>query len=94
MPSKLAVMLAEGALLTLAVCAVIQNCHRNIDSRRPSIVYYVNGKPIITRTFKTNQEMRDYSESEQGRREAQYYTSLNNTNSMYNKAWRDFVFKE
>lgn len=74
-----------GGLCSLTLIGVLlyQGITKGMDAyvsmgeEKPRIVYFVNGKEVITRNFATNEEMQKYTESEQGREERDYYSSLN-----------------
>ena len=49
----------------------------NINTNRPGIVYYVNGKEVMERRFDTQEQFNHYHNSEEGKKEAEHYKSLN-----------------
>jgi len=44
---------------------------------QPKVIYLIDGKEVIERKFKTNEEMHQYLDSEQGKKEAAFYSAQN-----------------
>jgi len=44
---------------------------------RPSIIYQIDGKPVIEKKFNSNEEMQEYTESERGIKEREFYQAQN-----------------
>jgi hypothetical protein len=57
--------------------ALVRSLQDSYYSGLPHVTYLVNGEEVITRRFKTNEELNQYMESEAGKKEAEYYSKLN-----------------
>jgi hypothetical protein len=68
-------------LVSAMSVGLIRSCQDNYDKSRPGVVYLVKGKPVIERRFNTNEELKRYEESEQGKREVEYYLAQNKRNN-------------
>jgi hypothetical protein len=66
-----------GVVIAVAGVALIKSFQDNYYDNLPGVVYMVNGKKVIERKFKTNEECQEYMNSERGKQEAAYYLSLN-----------------
>ena len=69
--------IGTAVLVTAMGVGLIKSCQEDYDKGRPGVVYYVDGKPVIQRRFDTNEEFQEYLNSEKGKQEAEFYSSLN-----------------
>ncbi|VVB79549.1 Uncharacterised protein [uncultured archaeon] len=74
----LAKIIGAGLIITAAGTALVKSLVDGYYDSQPHITYLVNGKEVITRTFDSNEALKAYEESEPGKKEAEYYLSLNN----------------
>jgi hypothetical protein len=65
--------------ITAMGIGLIRSVQENYDQNRPGVVYYSHGKPILQRRFDTNEEFQKYLDSEQSKKEKEYYSKLNNS---------------
>jgi hypothetical protein len=66
-----------GTILSAVGISIIKSFNESYYNSKPGIVYMVNGKEMMERRFDTNEECREYMNSERGKQEAAYYSSLN-----------------
>lgn len=76
MGNSLIKAIAGGLLLGVLGAATIKSFQDSYDSGRPRVEYYHQGKKVITKFFKTNEELKAYENSEQGKRDREYYSSM------------------
>ena len=75
--------LVAGGLITLgAIGATTFGAVKGFEfylqqEARPSIIYQVNGKPVLIKNFNSNEEMQEYVESERGIKEREFYRAQN-----------------
>jgi hypothetical protein len=69
--------LIAGVILTAFGCGLVKSCVDNYYDSFPRVVYLVDGKEVLERRFKTNEELKAYTESEQGKAEAKFYLEQN-----------------
>jgi hypothetical protein len=75
--------LVAGGFITLgAIGATIFGAVKGFEfylqqESRPSIVYQLDGKPVIIKRFNLNEEMQGYFESERGIQEREFYQAQN-----------------
>jgi hypothetical protein len=70
-------MIGSAVIISTIGVATIKSFQDSYNASKPGVVYYVNGKPAIERRFDTNEEFHNYLESERGKWETEYYSSLN-----------------
>jgi len=75
-------LIAGISLMLGAVGVTTLGLTRGFDSYlrhegQPKVIYLIDGKEVIERRFKTNEEMHQYLDSEQGKREAEFYVPQN-----------------
>ena len=75
--SNLLGFIGTAVLISAMGVGLIKSCNENYNNSRPGVVYYVNGKQVIERRFDTNEQFQNYLNSEKGKWEAEYYSSLN-----------------
>lgn len=66
------------AVLSLAGVSLVKSLVDGHYNSLPGVVYLVNGQEVMERRFKTNEEFQDYLNSEQGKKEQEYYSAMNN----------------
>ncbi len=66
-----------GLILTAGSVGLIKSCVDNYYQSLPGVVYFVDGKEVLERRFKTNEELKAYTESEEGKAEAKFYLEQN-----------------
>ena len=70
-------IIGTGVLATFVGVSLIKSCQDNLHDSKPGITYFVHGKEVMDRRFETNEECQKYLNSEQGKKEAEYYSRLN-----------------
>lgn len=78
MPRNLASILCSAVILTATGVGLIKSFQDSYYDRLPGVVYLVDGKKVIERRFKTQEEFDAYLNSEKGKAERDYYINLNN----------------
>jgi hypothetical protein len=65
-------IIGTTALISIMGAGLVQD---NYNNNRPGVVYMVKGKPVLERRFDTNEQFQEYLNSEQGKREAKFYST-------------------
>ena len=67
-----------GDIITAAGVGLIKSFEDSYYNSLPGVVYLVDGKKVIERRFKTQEEFDAYLNSKQGKEEREYYLSPDN----------------
>jgi hypothetical protein len=65
-----------GTILSAVGISIVKSFNESYYNSKPGIVYMVDGKEMMERRFDTNEECQRYMNSEKGKQEADYYSSL------------------
>ena len=66
-----------GVILTAFGVGLTKSFVDNYYNNLPGVVYLVHGKEVLERRFKTNEKLKAYTDSEQGKAEAKFYLEQN-----------------